>query len=57
MSGFTAKFWAFNDVISMVYKSVDHGIMYTVNFIRYHGKFTVELDGKSVQNRTCCDSS
>ena len=37
-SGFTAKFWTFYDVISMVYKSVHHGklwsnFFFTITFI------------------------
>ena len=37
-SGFTAKFWTFYGVISMVYKSVDHGklwsnLFFTITFI------------------------
>ena len=31
-SGFTAKFWTFYDVISMVYKSVDHGKLWSICF-------------------------
>ena len=33
-SGFTAKFWTFYDVISMVYKSVDHGKVGSICFLQ-----------------------
>ena len=31
-SGFTAKFWTFYGVISMVHKSVDHGKLWSIFF-------------------------
>ena len=33
-SGFTAKFWTFHDVISMVYKSLDHGKLWSICFLQ-----------------------
>ena len=33
-SGFTAKFWTFYGVISMVYKSVDHGKLWSICFLQ-----------------------
>ena len=35
-SGFTAKFWTFYGVISMVYKSVDHGKLWSICFLQQH---------------------
>ena len=35
-SGFTAKFWTFYGVISMVYKSVDHGKLWSICFLQWH---------------------
>ena len=33
-SGFTEKFWTFYGVISMVYKSVDHGKLWSICFVK-----------------------
>ena len=33
-SSFTAKFWTFYDVISMVYKSVDNGKLWSICFVK-----------------------
>ena len=33
-SGFTAKFWTFYGVISMVYKSLDHGKLWSICFLQ-----------------------
>ena len=33
-SGFTAKFLTFYDVISMVYKSADHGKLWSILFLQ-----------------------
>ena len=35
-NGFTAKFWTFYGVISMVYKSVDHGKLWSICFSQWH---------------------
>ena len=34
--GFTAKFWTFYGVISMVYKSVEHGKLWSICFLQWH---------------------
>ena len=33
-SGFTAKFWTFYGIISMIYKSVDHGKLWSICFLQ-----------------------
>ena len=53
-SGFTAKFWTFYGIISMIYKSVDHG-----KFVFYNNIYFFEKNQKQNSRRcvTCYVSS
>ena len=48
-SGFTAKLWTFYGVISMVYKSVDHGKLWSIGF--YNNIFFFFTKNQKQNNR------
>ena len=51
-NGFTAKFSTFYGVISMVYKSVDHGKFWSIFF--YHGYFYTKDQKQENQHCVTC---
>lgn len=54
-NGFTAKFWTFYGVISMVYKSVNHGKLWSICFVQQHFfQFPAKFLGKSCARSDVC---